>query len=234
MKTYEDALKLSQLMVKIGELADRETVAYITDMDQPLGMAIGNAIEIIEAVETLKGSGHTDLLSLCLELASEMMFLADVEKDKTKALEKLNSNIKTGKALAKFKEIVANQGGNPKVLEDYSLLPTAQYELEVKAEKDIYVKSIDAIKLGLTAMKIGAGRQQKDDIIDPAVGVWLYKKVGDEVRHGETFAKILANDEGKLHWAFGEVKDSFEFSTEPVDKRKVIWAKISKDGVCEL
>ena len=234
MKTYEDALKLGRLMVKIGELAGRETVAYITDMYQPLGLAIGNAIEVIEAVETLKGRGHEDLLSLCIELGSEMMLLAKVENDKTKAAEKLKASIKTGKALEKFQEIIANQGGNPRVLDDYSLLPKAEHELELTAQEDGYVKKIDAVRIGLAAMKIGAGRQKKDDIIDPAVGVWIYKKVGEQVRKGELFARVLANNAEKLHWAADEVKGVFEFSYEQVEKRKVIWAKITKDGVCEL
>ena len=234
MKTYEDALKLGRLMVKIGELAGRETVAYITDMDQPLGLAIGNAIEVIEAVETLKGRGHEDLLSLCIELGSEMMLLAKVENDKIKAAEKLKASIKTGKALEKFQEIIANQGGNPRVLDDYSLLPKAEHELELTAQEDGYVKKIDAVRIGLAAMKIGAGRQKKDDIIDPAVGVWIYKKVGEQVRKGELFARVLANNAEKLHWAADEVKGVFEFSYEQVEKRKVIWAKITKDGVCEL
>jgi pyrimidine-nucleoside phosphorylase len=234
MKTYEDALKLGRLMVKIGELAGRETVAYITDMDQPLGLAIGNAIEVIEAVETLKGRGHEDLLSLCIELGSEMMLLAKVENDKIKAAEKLKASIKTGKALEKFQEIIANQGGNPRVLDDYSLLPKAEHELELTAQEDGYVKKIDAVRIGLAAMKLGAGRQKKDDIIDPAVGVWIYKKVGEQVRKGELFARVLANNAEKLHWAADEVKGVFEFSYEQVEKRKVIWAKITKDGVCEL
>lgn len=234
MKNYDDALKLGSLMVKIGGLAGRETVAYITDMDQPLGLAIGNSIEVIEAAETLKGRGNEDLLSLCLEFASEMMVLAEIESDKEKAIERLKASIDAGEALKKCKEIIANQGGNPEVLEDYSLLPKAKYELEVVAPTDGFVKQIDAIRLGITSMKIGAGRQKKDDVIDPAVGIWIYKKVGDKVTKGEAFAKILANDEEKLHWAAEESKAAFEFSREPIARRKVIWAKITKDGVHEL
>jgi len=231
MKTYDDALKLGSLMVKIGELAGRETVAYITDMEQPLGLAIGNSIEVVEATETLKGRGHEDLLELCLEFASEMMKLAEIEDDKEKAIEILKASIDTGAALNKFKEIIANQGGNPKVLDDYSLLPRAKYELEVAAPTDGFVKQIDAVRLGITSMKIGAGRQKKDDVIDPSVGIWIYKKVGDKVTKGESIAKVLANDEEKLHWAAEEANAAFEFSKEPVAKRKVIWAKITKKGI---
>ena len=234
MKTYDEALKLGSLMVKIGELAGRETVAYITDMEQPLGLAIGNSIEVIEAAETLKGRGHEDLLALCLEFASEMMALAEIESDKEKAIAKLKASIDTGKALDKFKEIIANQGGNPDVLEDYSLLPKAKYELEVEAAEDGFIKEIDAIRLGIASMKLGAGRQKKDDIIDPAVGIWIHRKVGDKVTKGEAIAKVLANDEAKLSWAAEEVKAAFRLSREPVAKRKVIWAKITKKGIIEL
>nr|WP_303873878.1 pyrimidine-nucleoside phosphorylase [Tepidanaerobacter acetatoxydans] len=234
MKTFEDAQELGQLMVKIGELAGRETVAYITDMEQPLGLAIGNAIEVVEAIEVLKGKGHEDLLELCLEFASEMMLLAKIESDKTKAVQKLKDSIETGKALAKFKEIIGNQGGDSRVIQDYSLLPKAKYESEVAAAEDGYVNKIDAVRLGLTAMKLGAGRQKKDDIIDPAVGIWVYKKVGDKVKKGEVFAKILANDEAKLSWAVDETRKAFEFTLDPIEKRKVIWAKITKDEVLKF
>ncbi|MGI6424272.1 MAG: pyrimidine-nucleoside phosphorylase [Tepidanaerobacteraceae bacterium] len=234
MKTYDDALELGKIMVDIGKLAGRETIAYVTDMDQPLGLAVGNAIEIIEAAETLKGRGHEDLFSLCIELGSEMMLLANIESDKEEAVKKLKNSIKDGRALEKFKEIIANQGGNPKVLEDYSLLPKAKFKIDITALEDSYVNRIDAIRIGLAAMKIGAGREKKDDIIDSAVGVWINKKVGEKVKQGEAFARILANDEKQLNWASDEVVESFEFSTKPVSKRKVIWAKITKDLVIKF
>ncbi|HHV83485.1 MAG TPA: pyrimidine-nucleoside phosphorylase [Tepidanaerobacter syntrophicus] len=234
MKTFEDALELGRLMVKIGNRAERETIAYITDMEQPLGLAIGNAIEVIEAIEVLKGSGHPDLLTLCLEFAAEMMRMAEIESDKSKAVAKLKDSIDTGKALEKFSEIIKNQGGNPKVIQDYSLFPQAKYELEVTAAQDGYVSKIDGVRLGTTAMKLGAGRQKKDDVIDPAVGIWIYKKVGDEVNKGEAFAKILANDRAKLDWAKDEVKEAFEFDLKPTEKRKVIWAKITGDKTAKF
>lgn len=231
MKTYDDALSLGKLMVQIGERAGRETIAYITDMDQPLGTAIGNAIEIIEAAEVLKGQGHDDLLSLCLEFGAEMMILSGIEGDKDAARAKLAQCIKSGLALEKFKSIIANQGGNPKVLEDYSLLPSAKFQLELIAKRDGFIKSIDGVRLGITAMKIGAGRQSKDDEIDPSVGIWIYGKVGERLCKGQPFAKVLANDEGKLEWAAQEIKQSFVFTENEISKRKVIKAKITKDKV---
>ncbi|MFO7152938.1 MAG: pyrimidine-nucleoside phosphorylase [Bacillota bacterium] len=234
MKKYEDALELAKTMVKIGELAGKPTVAYVTDMDQPLGMAIGNALEIIEAAEVLKGRGHEDLLNLSLEFGAEMMRLSGIEEDKAKAREKLLENIKSGKALEKFKEIIKRQGGNPSVLEDYSLLPEARFRCEVEAQEEGWIENIDALKLGLTAMKLGAGRQKKDDRIDHSVGIWLGGKVGDRVEKGKPLAVIYANDEEKLKWALKEVKEAFRISSNKVEKRKLIRARITAENIEEF
>ncbi|WP_422444770.1 pyrimidine-nucleoside phosphorylase [Thermoanaerobacterium sp. DL9XJH110] len=234
MKEYEGALELGKLMVKIGNLAGRETVAFITDMDQPLGTAVGNAIEVMEAAETLKGRGHRDLVCLCLELGSEMMCLAGVEKDRQRAKKMLEDNIKNGKAMEKFRQIVLNQGGDPAALDDYSLLPGARFRQEVAADKSGYVKRIDAMRIGLAAMKLGAGRQKKDDVINPGVGVWIYAKVGDRIEKGEPFARVLADDQERLKWAVDEVAQAYEFSEQEVEKRKVIRARITRDGIREF
>ncbi|MCG0275172.1 MAG: pyrimidine-nucleoside phosphorylase [Thermosediminibacteraceae bacterium] len=234
MKKYEDALELAKTMVKIGELAGKPTVAYVTDMDQPLGMAIGNALEIIEAAEVLKGRGHEDLLNLSLEFGAEMMRLSGIEEDKAKAREKLLENIKSGKALEKFKEIINKQGGNPGVLEDYSLLPQARFRCEVEAQEEGWIESIDALKLGLTAMKLGAGRQKKDDRIDHSVGIWLGGKIGDRVEKGKPLAVIYANDEEKLKWALKEVREAFRISPNKVEKRKLIRARITAENLEEF
>lgn len=233
MENYEKALELGKLMVKIGELAGRETIAYITDMQQPLGIAIGNAIEIIEAVETLKGRGHKNLTELCAKLGAEMMYLVKVKENRKRAEEILRHNIQSGKALLKFKEIIESQGGDPSFIEDYSLLPQAKYSKEIKADESGYVSSIDAKNLGTISMKLGAGRQKKDDVIDKSVGMWVFVKVGDGVKKGKTFAKVLANDKEKLDWAAKQIKNSIEFSKEYVEKRKVIWAKITKNSIIE-
>lgn len=233
MEKYENALELGKVMVKIGELAERETIVYISDMQQPLGIAIGNAIEVVEAVETLKGRGHKNLTELCVMLGAEMMCLAKVEENRKKAEVILKSNIQNGKALRKFKEIIESQGGNPDFIEDYSLLPQAKYSSEIKTDVSGYVSSIDARKLGITSMKLGAGRQNKDDIIDKSVGIWVFVKVGDEVEKGKTFAKVLANNKEKLDWAVKQVKNSVKFSKEYVKKRKIVKAKITKNSIIE-
>ncbi|MDN5331792.1 MAG: pyrimidine-nucleoside phosphorylase [Tepidanaerobacteraceae bacterium] len=234
MKKYEDAVELARTMVKIGNLAGKPTVAYVTDMDQPLGMAIGNALEIIEAAETLKGRGHEDLLNLSLEFGAEMMVLSGIETDRERAKEKLNESIKSGKAIEKFKEIIKRQGGDPKIAEDYSLLPQARFQEEVKALDDGWIESIDALKLGLTAMKLGAGRQKKEDRIDHSVGIWLGGKVGDRVERRKPLAVVYANDEEKLGWALEEVREAFRLSPEKVEKRKLIWARITAENMEEF
>jgi pyrimidine-nucleoside phosphorylase len=195
---------------------------------------VGNAIEVIEAAETLKGRGHRDLVCLCLELGSEMMCLAGVEKDRQRAKKILEDNIKNGKAMEKFRQIVLNQGGDPAALDDYSLLPGARFRQEVAADKSGYVKRIDAMRIGLAAMKLGAGRQKKDDVIDPGVGVWIYAKVGDRVEKGEPFARVLADDQERLKWAVDEVAQAYEFSEPEVEKRKVIRARITRDSIQEF
>ncbi|MCF6097745.1 pyrimidine-nucleoside phosphorylase [Thermovorax subterraneus] len=234
MKKYGDAVELAKTMVKIGNLAGKPTVAYVTDMDQPLGMAIGNALEIIEAAEVLKGKGHEDLLNLSLEFGAEMMALSGIENDRKRAKEKLNESIKSGKAIEKFKEIIKSQGGNPKVVEDYSLLPQARFREEVIAPHDGWIESIDALRLGLAAMKLGAGRQKKEDTIDHSVGIWLGGKVGDRVERGKPLAVVYANDEEKLRWALLEVEKAFSLSSEKVGKRKLIRARITAENVEEF
>lgn len=233
MKSYEEAKELAQTMVEIGTMANKETVAYVTDMNQPLGMKIGNSLEVIEAIEALKGNAHSDLIDLCIEFASEMMKLAGIESNEQKAREKLRQSIKEGYALEKFKQIIKNQGGNPNVVDDYSLLPQSKFSFELNCDEDSYIKDIDAFKLGIAALKLGAGRQKKDDIIDLSVGIEIFGKIGDKIEKGRPFAKIYANNDQKLKEAVEDVKKAFEFSKTPVEKKKVIFAKITKDYIDE-
>lgn len=234
MKRYEDAKELAKTMVEIGNLAGRETVAYVTDMNQPLGLMIGNSLEVIEAIEVLKGRGHEDLRNLCIEFATEMMILSGIEKDRERAKERLIESIEKGWALKKFEEIIQNQGGNPEVVNDYSLLPQAKYVYELKCEENLYIKDIDALKLGIAALKLGSGRQKKDDTIDYSVGIELFGKIGSKIEKGKPYARIYANDERKLNEVISDVKDAFVFSQEYVEKRKVIFAKITEDGIYEM
>ena len=193
MKTLEDAKQLAQAMVEIGRDAQRQTVAFLTDMNQPLGLAIGNALEVKEAIETLKGHGPKDLEELVLQLASQMVVLAKKAPDVETAYEQLKEKLHRGEAFNKFKEFVQAQGGDVAQIENPDLLPKADSIIPVKASQSGYVHQIDALSIGLAAMKLGAGRATKDDIIDMAVGVVLDKKVGDSVGEGDVLAYIHAN-----------------------------------------
>ncbi len=195
MKTIEDSELLAHAMVKIGNNVGRNTMAIISDMSQPLGRAIGNGLEVKEAIETLKGEGPEDLTELVLTLGSQMVVLAKKAETLDEAREKLLEVIQNGKALEKFKVFLENQGGDGSVVDDVTKLPQAQYTFEVKAETSGYVSHIVADEIGVASMLLGAGRATKDDIIDLAVGLVLNKKVGDKVEAGESLVTIYANQE---------------------------------------
>lgn len=195
MKTVEDSVKLAKAMVKIGNAVGRKTMAIISDMNQPLGFAIGNALEVKEAIETLQGNGPEDLTELCLTLGSQMVTVAGHADSLEDARKQLEEVIENGKALQVFKQFIEAQGGNPAVVDDPSLLPQAAYKIEVPAKEAGYVGHIVADAIGTAAMLLGAGRATKESEIDLAVGLMLHKKVGDYVEVGESLATIYANRE---------------------------------------
>ncbi|MBE3591774.1 MAG: pyrimidine-nucleoside phosphorylase [Thermoanaerobacter sp.] len=223
MKDLKSAKALAKLMVDIGNSVGRKTVAHVTNMDYPLGLAIGNALEIVEAVQVLKGQGSKDLLEVCMLLGSDMLQIAGVAKDDTEARAKLKEALDSGKALQKFKEFIKAQGGDERVVDDLSLLPQAKYIRPWVADRDVYIKDLMALDLGLVAMKLGAGREKKEDKIDLAVGIMLGGKVGDIVREGEPIATIYANNEGKAEWALNEIKKYILLSDEPVERPTLIF-----------
>ncbi|PXA45416.1 pyrimidine-nucleoside phosphorylase, partial [Staphylococcus pseudintermedius] len=193
MKTVDDAEQLAHAMVKIGNQVGRQTMAIISDMSQPLGRAIGNALELQEAIDTLKGEGPEDLTELVLTLGSQMVVLAQKAKDLDEARGMLQEVIDNGKALEKFKTFLSNQGGDASVVDDPSKLPTAQYQFELPAKRSGVVSEMIANEIGIASMMLGAGRQTKEDVIDLAVGLVLNKKVGDRVEEGESLLTIYAN-----------------------------------------
>lgn len=195
MKTVEDAEQLAHAMVKIGNQVGRQTMAIISDMSQPLGRAIGNALELQEAIDTLKGEGPEDLTELVLTLGSQMVVLAQKAKDLDEARGMLQEVIDNGKALEKFKTFLSNQGGDASVVDESSKLPTAQYQFELLAKRSGVVSEMIANEIGIASMMLGAGRQTKEDVIDLAVGLVLNKKVGDRVEEGESLLTIYANSE---------------------------------------
>ncbi|WP_046721565.1 pyrimidine-nucleoside phosphorylase [Heyndrickxia coagulans] len=202
MKNEEDAIRLAETMVRIGNHVGRKTMAVISDMSQPLGYAIGNALEVKEAIDTLKGEGPDDLTELVLALGSQMVVLAGKATTLEEARKMLKEAIANGAGLEKFKKFVANQGGDPSVIDHPEKLPQAKYAIDLPAKTSGYVSKMVADQIGVAAMMLGAGRATKEDKIDFAVGIVLRKKVGDRVEAGEPLATIYANRE-----AVEEVKE---------------------------
>ncbi|WP_102274688.1 pyrimidine-nucleoside phosphorylase [Cytobacillus massiliigabonensis] len=202
MKTLDDSNELAKAMVRIGNNVGRNTMAVISDMSQPLGFAIGNALEVKEAIDTLKGEGPEDLTELCLTLGSHMVFLAKKADSLKEAREMLEGVMKDGTALETFKTFLSSQGGDASVVDDPSKLPQAKFTFELEAKEDGYVSEIVADEIGTAAMLLGAGRATKESVIDLAVGLMLRKKIGDQVKKGESLVTIYSNfeeiDEVKL------------------------------------
>lgn len=214
MKTKEAAFELAHEMVEIGKNVGRNTIAVISDMDQPLGLAIGNILEVEEAINTLKGQGPEDLLELCLTLGSQMVILAGKAKNPEEARDMLLNTIKSGEALEKFKEFIKAQGGETDVIDDTNKFEKAKYIVPVKAENSGVVERINSQKIGLIAMELGAGRATKESIIDLAVGIVLNKKRGDHVEEGDIIAYIHSNDETKAEKAKNDILDNYVITKE--------------------
>lgn len=195
MKTVKDAEALAHAMVSIGRQVGRNTMAVISDMSQPLGYAIGNALEVKEAIETLKGQGPEDLTELCLVLGSKMVVAGGKAETTDEARLLLEKVIANGSALKLFGELIDAQGGDSKIIHDTTLLPSAKYEINVPSLTTGFISKMEADEIGVAAMVLGAGRETKDDDIDLAVGIMLKKKIGDSVQEGETIAVIHSNKE---------------------------------------
>ncbi len=199
MKDISSATDLARAMVDIGKRHGKETVALLTDMDKPLGLTVGNALEVEEVIETLKGKGPKDLEDLCVELGAQMLRIGRISPDLDSARKTLRESIESGKALDKFRELVEIQGGNPGVTDDLSILKISSKTHEVLSPTDGYVYSMDAEKIGIASMTLGAGRARKEDKIDLSVGIKLLKKTGDRVQKGEALCVLYYNDDGKVN-----------------------------------
>ncbi|WP_238882771.1 pyrimidine-nucleoside phosphorylase [Clostridium sp. YIM B02551] len=210
MKDIESARYLAKEMVEIGKNVGRKTVAIISDMDEPLGYGIGNALEVKEAIDTLKGNGPKDLEELCLTLGSYMVVLAGKANTVEEAKELLVKNIENGKALDKFKEFVEAQGGDSLLIDNPEKLLDAKYIIPVVSKKEGYINKIHAEKVGLIAMELGAGRATKEATIDLSVGIVLHKKKGDYVKSGDILAEIYSNDKIKGDKAGEDLLNNYE------------------------
>lgn len=222
MKNLDDARKLAQAMVNIGKSYGRSMIVVLSDMGEPLGNTVGNSIEVIEAIETLKGKGPESFRNFCYDLVVEMLLETKVCENKNEALALINQKINNGEALEKLKQMIIYQNGNPNVINDYSLLPQAKNIIKVKAKADGYVKSLNALEIGISAMLLGAGRSSKDDIVDLSVGVEVMKKVGDQVYNGDTLAVLYSNGKNE-DIVYDKVYKSYEIVKEKIEKRKLIF-----------
>lgn len=233
MKTLDDSIRLASAMVDIGTQVGRSTVAVISDMDQPLGYAIGNALEIKEAVATLRGEGPSDLEEVCLILASHMLVLGGKAESETEARMILKEKLENGEALDKLMAMVAAQGGDIAQIKDLALLPQAEIMVEVKSTSSGYIESIQAEEIGIAAMILGAGRENKDSVIDLAAGLELRKKIGDPVIMGETLAVLHLNKEHESgqEEAVNRVREAYGISSEKVQKRPLVFALVTPEGI---
>jgi pyrimidine-nucleoside phosphorylase len=226
MKKEEDAIFLAELMVETGETMGKTVVALITNMDEPLGLKVGNALEVAEVLEVLRGQGPHDLKELCLELAGWMLHLggaADtVAKGKLAAAQLLAS----GKALEKFRQMVKLQGGDPRVVDDPSLLPQAKYVQEVTSSKAGYVTAMDCEAVGTACVMLGGGREKKEDTVDPAVGIVLHRKVGDAVAAGELLGTVHANSESKGLRAREMLVKSYDIGESSLIRKRALVGRV--------
>lgn len=222
MKNENDAVSLARLMVDIGDNVGRRTMAVVTDMDEPLGYAIGNSLEVVEAIETLKGRGSKDVLEVCIALGSLMLEGSGLASSDEEARSKLKASIRDGSALAKFREWISAQGGDVRAVDDYALLPEAKYIVNLVSPASGYVKHIRSDEAGAASMLLGSGRADKNDTVDHAVGITIDKKTGDYVSRGDILAKVHANDADKAHEALQRLEKAYELSDEEVLKPTLI------------
>ncbi|MBR1478025.1 MAG: pyrimidine-nucleoside phosphorylase [Lachnospiraceae bacterium] len=226
MKTEEDSFALAREMVKIGNNAGRKCVAIISDMDEPLGYAVGNILEVKEAIDTLNGKGPEDFFELCLTFGSQMLILGGAAENEKAAREKLYKVIDDKSALNKFAELVKAQGGDEKPVFDTELFPKADIIEEILSEKEGYVRHIECEEIGLCSLLLGGGREKKDDVIDPTVGLVLKKKVGDYVKRGDVLCVMHANDRDKFEAAKKRFLAAYSFGDTAPGEKHIIVGKV--------
>ncbi|MCK4404491.1 MAG: thymidine phosphorylase [candidate division Zixibacteria bacterium] len=234
MQEQDEAELLAENLIQIAKEFKKKAVALITDMNEPLGEAVGNSIEVVEAIQALKGKAPSDLMKVTLALSAHMLILGKKAKNLKEAEKKCHQAIRTGQALKKFREMITKQGGNLKVLDDYRLLPWGKHKLVVNSDKDGYVQSIDTRKIGLSAMRLGAGREKMDSPIDPGVGFLIKKKVGDTVKKGETLALVFANNINKGKLAGKEIKEAYRIGKRKTSRLKKILLFVDEKGARKL
>ena len=222
MKTFEDARRLARTMVSIGKHHRVRTVALLTDMDHPLGHAIGNSLEVIEAIQTLRGQGPRDLEQLSVKLAAWLMVLSGQCADLLQAEARVRDALNTGRGLAKFREMVARQGGDVNVIDDTRLFPQAKHRHQVPASYSGYVAAIHAEQLGRAAMLLGSGREKVEDVIDHSVGIIMKRKPGDKVTQGDALAELHYNSDTRLAEAIALVNEAFTLGSASITMKPLV------------
>lgn len=222
MKTFEESENLAKEMVSIGKSAGRSVTAVITNMDIPLGNSVGNSLEVIEAIKTLKGEGESDLTDVCLTLAAQMLCMVTGEDEKA-CYAMAKDAIDDGSALNKLCEMISAQGGNAGVVDDFSLFKQPKHTVEISSEREGYIEHTDAEKIGLASVILGAGREKKGDPIDSSAGIVLKKKTGDRVEKGDTLAIFYTDDESKIEEAKREFFEAFTFGNKKPPAQKHIY-----------
>lgn len=230
MKTIEDSIELAHAMVKIGENTGRHTVAIVTDMDIPLGRAIGNSLEIIEAIETLKNRGPEDLMEVSFELAARMLELCELGTI-DECMVMVREAVSSGKAIAKLAELIDRQGGNKAVINDYSLFPQASHKFNYVSQKSGYIEAMKTDAIGIASLELGAGRETKESSIDYAAGILFSKKTGDKVVKGEVIATLYTNKVDKLKSACLLLDKGISFCEEKPKVKPLILAYIDNKGI---
>jgi len=226
METLEEARQLAKMMVDIGQLAGRDVVALLSDMNQPLGNAVGNALEVIEAVETLKDNGPADFLEHCLHVSAHLLVLGKRAKNLEEARATAERSISDGSALEKLRVLVEAQGGDVSYVDDTSKFPPAEYVEVVESPQNGYLSQDHARVVGEAAVALGAGRARKSDPIDHAVGFVIHHKVGDHVEQGDPLFTVHANDKEKLSEARQALRSAHRFREEPVDRLPLFYDEI--------
>lgn len=215
MKEIDDARQLAKAMVAIGKAAGKKVTALVTDMNQPLGNAVGNALEVKEAIEVLQGKHNGDLKEISLTLASKMIQISGMEKDDASALNRANHALSSGKALRQLEQMIKYHGGDPSVCQDTSKLPISDQILSIKAIQKGYISKIATNQIGMAALLLGAGRVKKTDIIDPSVGIWLKARLGDQVNNDDVLAHVYINDRKNLDQAIERCQNAFTIEKKP-------------------
>ena len=223
MKTEQEAVDLARIMIGLAKSLGKSAVAVISDMNQPLGHAVGNSLEVKEALDTLRGHGPADFTSHCLTMGVQMLLLTGQAKEEQEARSRLEKLLLNGEALERFKDLVRSQGGDTTPIDDPGLLPQAPVVHQVTSPRDGYVSELDAMVVGLTALELGAGRKQKGDPVDHAVGVVLHKKIGDSVRQNEVLCTVHDQSEESADAAEARLLDAYAWEDHPVKAPPLVY-----------